>query len=535
MPIQINYNPAAEAIAQVAFRGGLGRFRQAEDQFGLDVARFGEQQRQFNVGTQQRNDLAEFQALVNERSQAFDQIGRERMALFDFAARQELGQQQAAQEFELQQQRNQQRQFDNMAAIQAERQQAMFRDMQAEYAQIADARAKGLIDDDQLTEAIAQHNAKRGNLGIPPVGAEQFGSPPPDPMEIAGQQAAEINERVFRGENIAFVQPDGKIDFLPYQNTPAGIAQEHAAKMEIEDLKQQAAQQKAQSDTQAKQGEAQQKQQQDAEKERQQIEKDRRAANIKAVEAREKWVMDRMGDLPTPGQEDTLRAQWEQEFGEIYRMAPTPPVRNAQGTSQEQTPAPETGQAAIPSLPPFMPPGEQTLEAVMGAYQTDPRFTSVGNDLERQQLLVQRARQLRSWLVDQQLPFINSPEAFWQLPPGTWAVGPDFQPIQAPHRNEQGFIHPTPGTALDAEVAKLQLQMSGLRSAAMGMYDPNSASQRYLLFQTRGMPTYPVPSSATPAAPAQKQTKKTTAKKSAPAEQPFFSHPLQGARRRIEK
>lgn len=536
MPIQVNYNPAAEAIAQVAFRGGQGQFKQKRDAFALDVARFGEQQRQFDVGTRlnleeldRRDQLAQFQAAVGLEEQARAMIGRERAQAFDAMVQQQA----QAQEIQA---KAQQDQLDRLRAIADQQRDMEFTSFLAKQKQVAQAIQNGTLRTPQeVQEVTAQLQAEAQRLGIPGPGAEQFGRPQPDPLEIAGQQAAEINERVFRGENIAFVQPDGKIDFLPYQNTPAGISQEHAAKMEIEQLKQQQAEHKAQSDAQAKQGEAQQKQQQDAEKERQQLEKDRRAAEIKAVEAREKWVMDRMGDLPTPGQEDTLRAQWEQEFGKIYRMAPTPPpapAPDSQGTKQRLES--DAGNPSIQGLPAMLPPGPETLSTVLDAFRQSPEYQSVGNDLERQQIVVQRERQLQQWLVEQQWPFVNSPEAAFQLPAGSWFVGPDFRIHLAPHRNEGGMMNPYPPSNMDSEVAKLRMQMSGMRSAAMGLYDPTSATYRHIMFQTRGLPSYPLPQIAAPAEPAQKPaTKKASAKKS--AKQPFFSHPLQGARRRVEK
>lgn len=498
MPITIQYQPAAQALAQVAFQGGQGQFEQRQDQFGLDVARFGEQQRQFDVGTRlnieelnRRDRLARFQAAAGFEEQRRAQIGRERSQLFDFLARQQLGQQQAiAEQQQLQQiqaQKAQQQQFDRLREIADQQRDMEFRNFMAKQERVEKAMADGTLRTPQEIQQVqAQLTAEAQRLGLPAPGAEQFGRPRPDPMEAAQEQVAQINEQVYGGQQVAFLQPDGKIDFMPYQNTPAGIAQEHAAKMEIEQLKQQQEQQKLQmqqqQEMQVKQQEAQAKETQtkraNIEKEIGRIEEKRRTEVMKATG----------GAAGTEGAGQQAGERFDQLYGpELDRLhsqlnaLTTTPQKQAT-TSMGGAP----GEGAIPNLPAIMPPGEETFQAVMQAQQLDPRFASIRDETERQLKIIQGQNALYKWLVQDKLPFVNSPEAFWQLRPGTWAVGPDYVPIQAPHRNEQGLI--APRGSVDEAALQLQLHMQGLRSAAMGMYDPNSPTMRHLQFNTRNLP-----------------------------------------------
>lgn len=58
MPIVRTYLPSAFAMGQAAFTAGQGEYSKEASQFGLDVAKFNEAQRQFDVQSAQRRALA---------------------------------------------------------------------------------------------------------------------------------------------------------------------------------------------------------------------------------------------------------------------------------------------------------------------------------------------------------------------------------------------------------------------------------------------------------------------------------------------
>lgn len=266
MPINIRYEPAAQAIADIAFRGGLGQFEQRQDQFGFDVSRFqqglSEQQRQFNVGTQldllrlrEAQRAQQLQAALALEQQARDQFGRERMAGF------QAQQQRAGRLEELQMQGQLQGQLagqQQMGRIQLQQNEAAFRQREAEFNALVRARQAGQIrNDQQWADAVGQLNQRYGHLDLPALGANI--PAPPDPMEQIQQQVDAMNQNIFGGNPVAFMQPNGTIDFLPWQNTPDGQRQLHEHKMEIERAKQEQAQREAQQKAQIEQQEAQQK------------------------------------------------------------------------------------------------------------------------------------------------------------------------------------------------------------------------------------------------------------------------------------
>ena len=68
MPIVRTYLPSAFAMGQAAFTAGQGEYNKEASQFGLDVAKFNEAQRQFDVQSAQRRALAAAEiAARNER------------------------------------------------------------------------------------------------------------------------------------------------------------------------------------------------------------------------------------------------------------------------------------------------------------------------------------------------------------------------------------------------------------------------------------------------------------------------------------
>jgi hypothetical protein len=229
----------------VSFLAGQGQFRQAEDEFELDVSRFTEQQRQFNVNTQlaqqelvQRGRLAQFEAalalardrqqqLATERRDVFDAFVQRQRDVADFQQQQQL----IGQEFAGRERLDR---FGHLQDVELQRQRGLFAQREAEFDALRRARPN-MHDEAQWAQVVDQFNQKWGGVGLPPVGADIFGPTPVDPLVQAQQQTEAMNQVNFGGNPLAFVQPtSGDIDFLPYDKTPAGMAQHHRERLETE-------------------------------------------------------------------------------------------------------------------------------------------------------------------------------------------------------------------------------------------------------------------------------------------------------------
>lgn len=488
MPITINYNPAAEALAQVAFQGGRGQFQQKRDEFAFDVARFGEQQRQFDVGTRlnieeldRRDRLAQFQAAVTLEQQRQAMIGRERAQAFDAMVQQQA-------EAQAIQAKAQQDQLDRLRAIADQQRDMEFTAYLAKQKQVAQAIQNGTLRTPQeVQEVTMQLQAEAQRLGIPGPGAEQFGRPQPDPMEVAGQQAEAINQNVYGGEPIAFVQPDGQIAFMPYQNTPSGIRLEHESKMEIERLKQeqedqklQAEQQKQEADDRKKEAEQAEKKRNDVMKEINTLQADRRKQEMEASLSEE------------PGAAGKTMEQWDKIYGpelnrlrgELRAMREQAPVAIPQ--QQQGGPAPtQQGtldpNAVYPQLPPVMSDWTQdSANAMVQAFLTsesvgtlaDQRARTVDGARMQAHTVDQWMQNLYRWTLEEHLPFIQDPDAVASLPPNSWYIGVDFRKHRVPGRAVNAILR---NGVTDFIGSIIRANLEGLSDAALGLYDSTGA------------------------------------------------------------
>lgn len=85
MPIVRTYLPSAAAIGNAAFTAGQGEYEKQRAKFGLDVAQFGEQQRQFDIQNAMRNQQLNLQADVQRQRLFQDALQNQQMMDFRMA------------------------------------------------------------------------------------------------------------------------------------------------------------------------------------------------------------------------------------------------------------------------------------------------------------------------------------------------------------------------------------------------------------------------------------------------------------------
>lgn len=476
MPITINYNPAAEALANVAYLAGQGQFRQREDVFGLDVAQLGERQRQFDIGT--RLNVAQLgqrerERISRERSQIFDQIGRERLALFDALQRQQLQQQAIAADAMQQQQQIQQADQQRLAAIQNERRDMAFRQRQAQIQQIDEAFAKRQITPDQRAEAYGQIADQYAPYGLPPVGAAPL-PPPPNPMDQMQSWAEGVNQTFFGGQPVVSIQPDGKPFVLPHQSNPVLLEQDHQATLETNREKAQQAQELERIKQQAEAADAAAKRRADIQKEIDTLEANRREAIFGAMTA----------DNPAVGAQDVERS-WNNVYGRrlesLRRQLQTLGRPSAEAPPPAPAPVQGTGPAVnpggtYPNLPPVIGRWDQTTaDELVRAFMTSdavgeiigpqPQFRE--GRIAQSRMVDQWMQNLYRWTLEDGLPFVQDPGILPSLPAHSWFIGEDFLKHRVPGRAANALR----GGVTDFVGSLTRANLQGLSDAALGLYD----------------------------------------------------------------
>jgi hypothetical protein len=271
--------------------------------------------------------------------------------------------------------------------------------------------------------------------------------------------------------------PDGKPFLIPYQNTPAGMQQDHAATLEANREKAQQQMELEREKQKAAQAQAVEKQREGIQEQIDALETNRRETLFEATTGE---------NAVSPEEAADLHRKWQQTFGpELNRLrsqlgsletpitgGAAPPQPAPLGQQQVVNP-----QGTYPQLPPVVTQWDRpTADAIIHTFRDSnivgriigPRPQFAKGRQSQDEMVARWEAQLYRWTLEEGLPFVQDPEAVMALPANTWYIGEDFLKHRVPGRAVGAVLS---NAVTDFVGSRIRANLQGLHDAALGLYD----------------------------------------------------------------